>query len=95
MPPDRAEGVGETYGLLTYTLAYVLSNAKAPLSYRDLVNRVYAQYNAWGRTSPTPLVEGGRRDETVLGGPGSLQRSILLTRTLSDELRIDAGACEA
>src|SRR5208337_3722816 len=68
MPPDLISGRGETYGLLSYTINQVLTNARSPLTYRDLIDRVYAQYNAWGRTSPTPLVEGRSRDTQVLGG---------------------------
>ena len=92
LPPDAAWGSRQTYGILSYTLCYVLSNAKSPLSYRDLIDRVYAQYSGWGRTSPTPLVEGRLRDAIVLGGEGSGKRPVLLTRDTSGKLRIDAGA---
>jgi hypothetical protein len=90
MPPGNVKG--EVNGLLTYTLNYVLDNAKTPLTYRDLVDQIYAQYSAWGRVSPTPLVEGQRRNFEVLGQKEFTQRPILLSRGNGDTLKIDAGA---
>ena len=92
MPPDLISGRGETYGLLSYTINQVLTNARSPLTYRDLIDRVYAQYNAWGRTSPTPLVEGRSRDTQVLGGGTAGPPSILLMLDAGTGMRINAGA---
>ena len=89
LPPTGGER--QVHGLLTYTLCHVLLTAEMPLTYRDLLDRVYAQYSAWGRTSPTPLVEGQGRHSSVLGGQDSPRRAILLARA-GAELKVDAGA---
>jgi len=81
------------HGLFTYTLVKVVSEADAPLSYRELVRRIHAQYVEWGRTGPTPLVEGPDRDREVLGRASWPERPpILLAREAGGRLRIDAGA---
>jgi hypothetical protein len=91
LPQDGAER--KPHGLFTYTLATVLSEADAPLSYRELVRRIHAQYVAWGRTGPTPLVEGPDRDREVLGRASWPERPpIRLARDADGRLRIDAGA---
>ncbi len=91
LPPTGGER--QVHGLLTYTLCHVLFTAEMPLTYRDLLDRVYAQYSVWGRTSPTPLVEGQGRNSSVLGDQDSSRRAILLARA-GAELKIDAGALQ-
>ncbi len=90
MPPNDSER--EVYGILSYTLCHTLENAASPLTYRGLVDRIYAQYGAWSRTSPTPLVEGKLRDYQVLGQDRLWQRSILLSKDRRGEFRVSAGA---
>ena len=91
LPRNGAER--KAHGLFTYTLAKVLSEAEAPLSYRELVRRSHAQYVEWGRTGPTPLVEGPDRDRVVLGLASWPERPpIRLARGADGRLRIDAGA---
>lgn len=57
----------ERYGLFSYTLNRILRQATSPLTYRELVERVNAHYRSLGRSSPTPLIEGGDLDREVLG----------------------------
>lgn len=62
MPPDRTR-----HGLFSYTLCAVLQSATDPLSNRELLRRICAQYSKMGRTMPTPLLEGGQLDRDVFG----------------------------
>jgi S1-C subfamily serine protease len=56
------------YGIFSYALCEVLAAAPAgSLSYRDLAERVWDKYVAWGRTRPTPFADGGGLDQQVLG----------------------------
>lgn len=65
LPPGQEQQ--EPHGILTYSLCRILANAQSPLSYAELVQGIQRQYTAWGRSFPTPLVEGPARDEQVLG----------------------------
>ncbi len=65
LPPDGE--VRQSHGLLTYTLCQVLHEPAARLTYRELAQRIRAQYTRWGRTSPTPLIDGADVDREVLG----------------------------
>jgi hypothetical protein len=58
---------GAVHGLFTYTLASVLLQSRAPLTYRELADRIGASYRASGRWSPSPALEGGGVDREVLG----------------------------
>lgn len=60
-------GEGPWHGLLTWTVAEVLSESASPLTYRELAERVTARYRMLQRFSPTPLLEGGGLDRRVLG----------------------------
>lgn len=80
------------HGLLTYTISQVLTQAAAPLTYVELVDRVQARYVQSGRTFPTPLVEGGDRDREVLGAQRWPGRSRIVLRAGDDGLRVTAGA---
>ncbi len=55
------------YGLLTYTMNQVLTRSTRPLTYRQLVRQIQAEYVGSGRTFPTPMIEGKARDREVLG----------------------------
>jgi hypothetical protein len=90
MPPER----GTTrYGLLTYTLCQILKRADAPLTYRDLCQRIHTQYVQWGRTSPTPLTEGPGLENEVLGTRIWPGRKFVLAREGEEEgnWKIKAG----
>ncbi|HWA98944.1 MAG TPA: caspase family protein [Pirellulales bacterium] len=65
LPVDAENGT--PHGLLTFTLSKVLREARSPMSYRELAERIQADYARQGRNTPTPLLEGGDRDREVLG----------------------------
>jgi len=86
--PDR-----KRHGLFTYTLARVLNEATAPLTYSELVARVHSRYVRQGRSGPTPLVEGPDRDREVLGRKKWPARSrILLKRDEQGRLAVSGGS---
>lgn len=87
------EDPGETYhGLLTYTLAKILTESNTPLTYAELVERIRRQYVAWGRYGPTPLVEGSDRHREVLGDRQWAARSRILLRRDGRNWRITGGS---
>ena len=88
MPPDADQGT--PYGLLAYTLSHVLTEAKTPLTYTDLVQRIHDQYVAWGRQFPTPLVEGKDRDHFVLDDRERASATIRLQRD-GNAWKVNAG----
>ena len=96
MPP-RTEGA-QVYGLLSYTLCQVLLEAteksKQGITYAELARRVQAQYIAWGRTFPTPLIEGENddRDRAVLGDNVYPGRSSMQLSPSRNSVKINAGA---
>ena len=93
LPADRADA--KRHGLVTYTLAKVLSESRSPLTYGELVGRIHRQYVKWGRTGPTPLVEGSDRDRQVLGRDKWPARSrTLLQRNQEDGFQVTAGSLE-
>ncbi len=55
------------HGLLTYTLTQILSRSTEPITFRELVQQIQTQYAGWGRSAPTPMIEGRDRDREVLG----------------------------
>jgi len=67
MPLPLGEADAEWYGLLTYTMNQVLTEAESAITYTELVQRVHSAYVALGRIGPTPLIEGGDRHREVLG----------------------------
>ena len=81
------------YGLLTYSLVDILTksaNSKAPLTYRELVQRLQVQYAGRPQGSPTPLVEGDGQDRIVLGTEQPMRSAWLLTRD-KDGYKVNAG----
>lgn len=91
LPPDANPRT--RYGLLTYTLNQVLMQASAPITYRELAQRIHEHYAASGRTSPTPLIEGSDCDREVLGSLNWAQRSRIMLSTDSHRGRtVNAGA---
>jgi len=87
---------GKVYGLLSYTVAQVLLEASErsarQITYAELARRVQAQYVAWGRTFPTPLIEGGDRDCEILSDKLWPGRSSIQLAGKGDGLKVNAGA---
>jgi hypothetical protein len=83
------------YGLLTFTICQILTQAKTPLTYTELVQRIHAQYLAWGRFGPTPLVEGKDRSREILGDKEHRGRSrILLAKDEKGGWKVNAGTLQ-
>jgi hypothetical protein len=89
MPPDGAGG--PRHGLLSYTICQVLTQTRSPLTYRELAERVQAQYVAWGRKGPTPLLDGADQDREVLGTRSWPGRSRFVVGKGADGWIIRAG----
>lgn len=93
--PPRTKGA-QTYGLLSFTMCQVLTQAAEhsakPLTYRELAQRVHAQYINWGRTFPTPLIEGSDRDREVFGDKVWPNRSSITLAGGDEGLKINGGA---
>ena len=90
-PPTSPKA--EYHGLLTYSLADVLTKSaesKAPLTYRELVRRLQAQYAGRPQGSPTPLVEGRGQNRVVLGTEERVRSPLVLTRN-RDGYKVNAG----
>jgi hypothetical protein len=90
-PPGSARA--EYHGLLTYSLVEILTRSaasKAPLTYRELVQRLQVRYAARPQGSPTPLVEGKGQDQVVLGTEQPARSRLLLSRE-SDRYQVNAG----
>ncbi len=70
------------HGLLTYTISQILSRSTEPMTCRELVQQVQTQYAGWGRSSPTPMIEGRDRDRELFGLTVWPDRSrIILSKT--------------
>ena len=86
----------KVYGLLTYSLCKILTEATEksaePITYNELARRIHGQYVQWGRSSPTPLIEGVDRDRQVLGDKVWPGRSSILLLEDKDGYKINAGA---
>jgi len=79
------------YGLLTYTMNQVLSRSVEPISYRELVRQVQAQYAGSGRSFPTPMIEGIGRDREVFGSRTWSKKAPVRLAKKGKGLVIDAG----
>lgn len=92
LPPGSPDQ--ESHGILSYTLCRTLAKARSPLSYAELVQEIQRQYAAWGRTFPTPLVEGGGQDREVFGSVRWPQRSLIRLRAgkSPDHWKVNAGS---
>jgi hypothetical protein len=62
------------HGLFTYTVVEILSQAREPITYRAVMDRVRERYRALGRVNEGPDVEGVDANRLVLG-PASPARS--------------------
>jgi hypothetical protein len=81
-PQPAASRDKKYHGLLTYTLVDVLTRSapsKAPLTYRELVQRIQVRYAGRPQGSPTPTVEGKGQDRVVLGTEQPARSRIRLT----------------
>ena len=81
------------HGLLTYSLVNILemsATSKAPLTYRELVQRLQVLYAARPQGSPTPLGEGRGQDRVVLGTEQPARPRLLLSRDM-DGYKVNAG----
>ena len=90
-PPGAPDA--KYYGLLTYTLVDILTKSatsKAPLTYRELVQRLQVRYAGRPQGSPTPLIEGQGQDRVVLGTEQPMRSALLLTRD-KDGYKVNAG----
>ncbi len=77
------------YGLFTHTLARVLTEAKEPLTYHELLQQVQSKYRTWGREKPHPVVAGDLRENFVL--EDGRRRPFWLLMNGGGQLRVDAG----
>jgi hypothetical protein len=92
-PQPVESPTAEYHGLLTYSLVDILTKSaasKAPLTYRELVQRLQVRYAARPQGSPTPLVEGKAQGLVVLGTEQP-QRPRLLLRRDRDVYTVNAG----
>lgn len=80
------------YGLLCYYINKVMTqameNSSGPITYRELVERVYAEYVKMPRRSPVPFIEGPDQDREVLGVKEYPGRPAIV---LNARRRINAG----
>jgi hypothetical protein len=90
MPPE-AKLLGQRYGLLTYTVCQLITQAQSPLTYRELAQRVQSQYVQWGLVSPTPLLEGLDLDREILSTRAWPGRSQFVLHEGDDGWIIRAG----
>jgi hypothetical protein len=95
LPPQSKEA--KPYGLLTFTLAQILTQAQQnsgkPPSYRELVQMLNSRYSAMGRNSPTPQIEGTQEDRNreVLGTTSWTGRPTIALTEEARGWKINAG----
>lgn len=87
-PRDAANA--KRYGLLTYTLCQVVSEAQSTLTYRELLQAVRRKIAALGHPYPTPFVEGDL-DRAVLGAKRWRGRSRILISRAGGGWTINVG----
>ena len=79
------------HGLLTYTMCQILSRSSQPMTCRELVQCIQTQYAGWGRSSPTPMIEGKDRDRELFGLAVWPERSRIILSKTSRGWSINAG----
>lgn len=90
-PPESSAAA--YHGLLTYSLVDILTrsaSSRAPLTYRELVQRLQVRYAGRPQGAPTPLVEGSGQDRVVLGTKQPRRSRLLLTRD-REGYKVNAG----
>jgi hypothetical protein len=82
------------HGLLTYTFAELLAQARTPLTYRELIRQIHQRYIALGRRGhPTALMEGTNLQREILGETDWPARpQLTLSHTASRGFGVDSGA---
>lgn len=95
MPPSAGRD-GTQHGVLSYTICQIMTQSRtagAPVSYRELGLRIQQQYQSWGRTSPTPMVEypDTDPDRQVLGPGVWKDRSNIILTGSPGEYKVNAG----
>jgi hypothetical protein len=92
--PEDAKGA-RPYGLLTYAITRVLTQARGrgkPITYRDMVYQVHQVYESMGRTAPTPVIEGGDVNREVLGEKKWDATFRIVLQKSDDDWKVSAGA---
>ena len=87
LPPEGNEQNWQ--GLLSYSVCQILQQGPPP-TYRELQQRILAQYRHWGWFEPTPLVEGVQLDHVILDQQARPAR-YQLTGSRSEGWKIAAG----
>jgi hypothetical protein len=82
-------GVERTHGLFTWLLAKELVRTRGAVTYRELIARVVAAYQAWPCRVTVPGASGDDLDRSVLGDAQG-ERALLAVRE-GEAWRIDAG----
>ena len=91
LPPGDTNA--KPFGLLTRALCEVLANRKSTLTYRELPERVQAQFIRWDRAFPVPFAEGDDLDREVLGLREWPNRTpIVLHRRSPTKWSVNAGS---
>ena len=90
LPPDSPQR--QKYGVLTYHVNEVLTQARGRLTYQELAQRVQAAYTRLGKALPTPFLEGQDDKLEVLGFTEWPHRSAIKIVAVAPEVRIDAGS---
>jgi hypothetical protein len=80
------------HGLLTYTLCRELTQARARLTYRELVQRARAAYARIQYFDSTPFTDFEGKDRVVLGRDGFLRAVFLLKEAGPGRWRVNGGA---
>ena len=81
-----------SYGLFTSTMAEVLVQARSPITYRELAERITNRYRTLNRAGPTPMLEGTGTEREVLGQKTWTDRpQWTLDRNGDKKLTVSAG----
>lgn len=90
LPKNNPEA--KRHGLFTFALVQALGECTAPLTYQELLHRIQGLYTRWGRTGPSPSVEGGDQERFVLGVAEGVRRTPVRLRQAADgSLSVTAG----
>jgi hypothetical protein len=76
-------------------LCEVLTNAAEkstkPLTYNDVAQGIAAKYVLWGRTFPTPIIEGENRNKEILGDTNRAAQPRLQLRGSAGDWKVTGG----
>jgi len=80
------------HGMFSFTICKVLSQATAPITYRELIQRIHTEYHELNKWEPLPLVEGAAVDREVLGQTEWPSRSTMqLLHDANGQLTVTVG----